>query len=423
MQWWQGGRLPVWERMRDVLAQPLEASRFHAAHGLVVTLCSRQSDARPADGGAADDLALVALIHEGVFDSQPWSGFLAALRRRLGARYANVIFRRPGSPDEGLIEWSDAEGGEASAKAIRANYERSFIGLDPFPYFRMEPGRVLRLPDLMGDSDYRAHPYFREFLQPNGLEYMLLFRVVEPRGHQAWVTVTQPCDGRDFPQSATNLCALLAPHFATALRCYGELEAARITREIRDRVMQKLNFGCVIVDARRFVVRSDDSPARSLASNLPIGIDAAGKVRLASAAADRELGLLLARIESGALNTAQAIVSESDERLDVLVVPLARSVAGASAAVATVYFQLRPDSQPISLEQRERLRELFGLSKTEARLALCLAGGLTLAQAAEEIPITIESARTYSKRIFAKTGTARQADLVRVLLKSVVTLA
>ena len=154
--------------MRDVLAQPLEASRFHAAHGLVVTLCSRQSDARPADGGAADDLALVALIHEGVFDSQPWSGFLAALRRRLGARYANVIFRRPGSPDEGLIEWSDAEGGAASAKAIRANYERSFIGLDPFPYFRMEPGRVLRLPDLMATATIVLIPIFANSCSPTG---------------------------------------------------------------------------------------------------------------------------------------------------------------------------------------------------------------------------------------------------------------
>ena len=391
--------------------------------GRVPTVSAPESDVRPAGAGAADDLALVALIHEGVFEAQPWSCFLASLRDRVGARYANVIFRRPGSPDEGLIEWFDAEGGEATAQAIRANYERSFTGLDPFPYFRMEPGRVLRLPELMGGGDYRAHPYFREFLQPNGLEHMLLFRVVEPRGHQAWVTVTRPRDGQDFPQAAADLCAMLAPHFATALRCYAELEAARITREIRDRVMHKLNFGCVIVDARRFVVRRDDSAMRALDSALPIGIDPAGKVRLASAAADRALGVLLGQIEAGVLSTAQAIVSEADERLDILVVPLAPSVAGASAAIATLYFQMPMPNHAITEERRERLRELFGLSATEARLALRLAEGRTLAEAAGEIPITIESARTYSKRIFAKTGTARQADLVRVLLKSVATLA
>jgi len=187
--------------------------------------------------------------------------------------------------------------------------------------------------------------------------------------------------------------------------------------------MRKLNFGCAIVDARRFVVRRDDSAMRALEGGSPIGIDAAGKVRIASAAADRELGLLIAQIESGALATPQAIVSDADERLDILVVPLAPSVAGASAAIATVYFQLPAEVGPRGDERRDRLRELFGLSTTEARLALRLAEGRTLAEAAVEIPITLESARTYSKRIFAKTGTARQADLVRVLLKSVATLA
>lgn len=381
----------------------------------------RQSDIRTHDDGAPDNLALVALIHEGVFEPQPWARFLRALRGRAGARYANVIFRRPGSPDEGLIEWADAEGG--AAVAIRAHYERGFTGLDPFPYFRMEPGQVLRLPELMGGGDYRNHPYFREFLVPNGLEHMLLFRVIEPRGHQAWVTVTQPCDGQDFPQSASELCTLLAPHFAIALRCYGELEGARITREIRDRVMDKLNFGCVIVDSRRLVVRRDDSAMRALEGRAPIGIDAAGKVRIASAAADRELGLLLARIEAGILVTPQAIMSRADERLDMLVVPLPPSVAGASTAIATIYFQLPAEPSPPGDGQRDRLRELFGLSATEARLALHLADGRTLTEAAGEIPITIESARTYSKRIFVKTGTSRQADLVRVLLKSVATLA
>ena len=146
-------------------------------------------------------------------------------------------------------------------------------------------------------------------------------------------------------------------------------------------------------------------------------------MRLASAAADRALGLLLGQIEAGTLVTAQAIVSEADERLDILVVPLAPSVAGASAAIATLYFQMPVPIHAITEGRRERLRELFGLSATEARLALCLADGRTLAEAAGEIPITIESARTYSKRIFAKTGTARQADLVRVLLKSIITLA
>ena len=46
-----------------------------------------------------------------------------------------------------------------------------------------------------------------------------------------------------------------------------------------------------------------------------------------------------------------------------------------------------------------------------------------LADAARQIGLTEESARTYSKRIFAKTGTSRQPALVSLLLRSIATLA
>ena len=51
------------------------------------------------------------------------------------------------------------------------------------------------------------------------------------------------------------------------------------------------------------------------------------------------------------------------------------------------------------------------------------AGASTLAEAAQMMGITLQSARTYSKRIFQKTGTRRQAELVRLLLTSTLSLA
>ena len=57
-------------------------------------------------------------------------------------------------------------------------------------------------------------------------------------------------------------------------------------------------------------------------------------------------------------------------------------------------------------------REL-ALTPREAALAACLAAGRSLVEAAHELNLTEETARNYSKRIFAKTGTTGQADLVR----------
>ncbi|WP_245486426.1 helix-turn-helix transcriptional regulator [Mesorhizobium sp. M7A.F.Ca.US.010.02.1.1] len=61
------------------------------------------------------------------------------------------------------------------------------------------------------------------------------------------------------------------------------------------------------------------------------------------------------------------------------------------------------------------LSALFDLSPSEARLAGSLASGLTLKAAAVELGITVKTARTYLERVFRKTGTSRQGELVALL--------
>lgn len=64
------------------------------------------------------------------------------------------------------------------------------------------------------------------------------------------------------------------------------------------------------------------------------------------------------------------------------------------------------------------LRQWFGLTTAEARLAVVLAQGHSLAQGLERLGVGANTARTHLKAIFAKTGTKRQAELVRLLLSA-----
>ena len=70
-----------------------------------------------------------------------------------------------------------------------------------------------------------------------------------------------------------------------------------------------------------------------------------------------------------------------------------------------------------------QIAQLFGLRPSEARLALALSRGLSIADAAHALGLTLETARNYSKKIYAKTGTRGQSDLVRLILTSVLALA
>ena len=93
------------------------------------------------------------------------------------------------------------------------------------------------------------------------------------------------------------------------------------------------------------------------------------------------------------------------------------TLSGAPAVIAYVH----GDNRASSLRESQ-LREMFALSASEARLALALCRGKRIAEAGEEIGLTVETARSYSKSIYAKTGARGQPDLVRIILGSILAL-
>jgi DNA-binding CsgD family transcriptional regulator len=69
-----------------------------------------------------------------------------------------------------------------------------------------------------------------------------------------------------------------------------------------------------------------------------------------------------------------------------------------------------------------RLARLYGLTAAEARLAAAMSAGRSLKAYAGEAEISINTARWHLRRVFTKTGTRRQVELVRLLLMNPPTL-
>jgi DNA-binding CsgD family transcriptional regulator len=86
---------------------------------------------------------------------------------------------------------------------------------------------------------------------------------------------------------------------------------------------------------------------------------------------------------------------------------------------ALVYIR---DASSKSLASEVVTKQLFNLTKAETALAMELANGLSLEEAAEVLNIRRNTARAHLRSIFSKTGVRRQTELVRILLNSVVAL-
>jgi DNA-binding CsgD family transcriptional regulator len=66
----------------------------------------------------------------------------------------------------------------------------------------------------------------------------------------------------------------------------------------------------------------------------------------------------------------------------------------------------------------ERLKEYFGFTPAEARLAAALIDGSSVVEAARQLSISVNTARTHMKHIFEKTQTRRQTELAVLLVST-----
>jgi DNA-binding CsgD family transcriptional regulator len=59
--------------------------------------------------------------------------------------------------------------------------------------------------------------------------------------------------------------------------------------------------------------------------------------------------------------------------------------------------------------------DAYGLTQAEARVALASSSGETIAETAELLALSPNTIKTHLRRVFAKTATGRQAELVRLM--------
>jgi len=105
---------------------------------------------------------------------------------------------------------------------------------------------------------------------------------------------------------------------------------------------------------------------------------------------------------------------QATENLQISVIPASEQALISELGRCAVVFVGEPHTAPRL--RGEILRELYRLTAAEARLANCLLEGNDLRGAAEQMSIKWATARFHLKRVFAKTGTRRQTELMRLML-------
>ncbi len=273
---------------------------------------------------------------------------------------------------------------------------------------------------IVPDPAYLGGALYNEVFRPQRLAHAAaacLLRTAEitaPLGIIRRVGSERP-NRRDL-----ELLRRLLPHMQRAVQLQLRLAALGARGDAAEEALDHAPFGVILVDAGGRVLFLN-APAEAVVAAADGLTVSNGALSAATAGETRALARLVADAAAtgaGAGTSAGGAMAlsrpSSSSPLAVLVAPLRGQLpVPAERRPAAVVFLAAPERcAPVA---GRRLVELFGLSPAEAQLAVALLAGKRLRQIAAERSVQLPTVRNQLRAVLAKTGTARQADLVRLL--------
>jgi|GEM_PF-3101408 len=174
--------------------------------------------------------------------------------------------------------------------------------------------------------------------------------------------------------------------------------------KIPEIILRSLSFGFAVADAQGVLGYLTDSSRNWLSSNEELHI-LNGRITAKTRPNQTLIQDALVTATTGAGKTSVVQLEGVEGPLKTIVVLPINEVP----RLALIVFG-QEDAEDSNL--RELLLETLGLTPAERRLAQQLLGGKSLAAAAKASNLTISTARSYLKAIFAKTGIHRQSELI-----------
>jgi DNA-binding CsgD family transcriptional regulator len=377
---------------------------------------------RARNGTAMSEVVLS--LYQGVREPDGWLAFQQHLSRRLRTINSVLSLRWPEGTRPGLLYTFNGDAARLPPTL------RAYAAIDPF--VNIADGRAVRLHDLVDPAEFRASTYYREWLVPIGVEYALGLDVREPGRFHARLRLCRDLAAGNFTSSDCRFIESLEPHLRLAVSLYSDLDEAKTGRELYADAMDSLTLATVVLDEHGRVIHSNRLAENVLRERDGLSL---GNGRLVLSGRDdgRRFRELVERAaeqfdsDRPAVAQAMRVTRPSGRPAYELVVrpsqPGSPGEDGRLNARVAVLIGSAIAEHPRPELSVDAVRQLFGLTPKEAALALRLARGRSLRQAAQDQSISLNTARAHLRAIFAKTGVDRQSRLVGALLKSVAMLA
>jgi DNA-binding CsgD family transcriptional regulator/PAS domain-containing protein len=321
------------------------------------------------------------------------------------------------------------EGGARPPEAA-SEYVRKFSRIDPtIALLRpLPPGEWVACQEHIDDAFVARDPFYQNYLLRYGSRYAYGAKLLEDDATMVVLAHHRPVGNPLIDPKERKALERLGAHVAAGLRLQKE-RSSMVERDALGYVLlDRLNQPVILLDRDRNITFCSEAARTILDRGDPVS-DRNGVLVCSDAESDVALTMALRDLASLPTNSHMLGQTQDERRI------LRLRHAGSSRVVAATLFALRPrNAVPGAVKYAPRtllvihevgpmneiapgfLSAAFNFTPAEARMAARLATGLSVAEIAIELQVSIATIRTQLSSAFDKTGTKRQADLVRLLL-------
>lgn len=303
------------------------------------------------------------------------------------------------------------------------SYQDLYVKLNPVlvpTLLLAKAGDVLSTIDLMPLDEFFASRFYREWVAPQGLIDSAFVTLDKTATGYAFVAVTRHERHGLVDEETRRRMRLLAPHFTRAIVIGRVIQLHKAEAAALSDALDGLAASTFIVDANGRISHAN-AAAHAMLNEGSIMQAFAGKLAATDPTADRTLHDVLTSASHGdeavgIKGIAIPLAARDGERYVAHVLPLTSGVrrrAGvAYSAVAAVFVRKATLQGPHPLEA---LAQAYQLTPAETRVLMMIVEVGGVPEVAPVLGVSETTVKTHLQRIFAKTGTSRQADLVKLV--------
>ena len=360
---------------------------------------------------------LIGQIYDCVLDPSGWQPVVAQLQDL--AHCMNAAFALQALPS-GRLMLTVSNGINPKQLARMADYGSDVIdqwgGADAIARHSFEEPAVLswKRPRELWENNR----YYAEWAKPQGIVDVIGLVVARDAAAYGSVGFGRHEDAGPVTEAEIDTLRLILPHMQRAVSISRVLDLRTIATESFKAALDEVTSGIVLVDRDLRIVHANAAAQRMLQDGDPIA-SSGGKLRVPFALGQHALAEAVALAESNEVLIGRrgfGIPARKAAGDPVLlhVLPLRHGTLrpGLSpAAAAAVFVATRPASRPAP---EQAMAALFDLTPAETRVFGMIGSGKTIAETTALLGVGRGTVKTHLLRVFTKTGTRRQAELVEL---------